>query len=72
MSSKLSIKQQSMLTYFVDAAEAAPTKINQLCRLTLSSKMNYSEEFSHIVESFMDSTPDEVKQKCQELLKKLA
>ncbi len=71
MKSHLTIKQKSLLFSFLDTAEAAPSKINQLCRITLSSKLNTNSDFSKMVEDFMDCKPSEVKQKCQEISKKL-
>jgi hypothetical protein len=69
---KLNIKQKSILWYFIDAAEATgPSKINQLCRLTLSSKLNIGEEFPKIVESFLDCNASQIKEKCENFKKQL-
>lgn len=69
--SALNAKQKSILFYFIDAAQVAPEKVNHLVRITLTSKLNTSVEFSNIVEGFMDCNPTQVKQKCQEILDKI-
>ena len=51
-------------------ALAAPDKINQLCRITLSSKLNTGPEFHILIESFMDCNSNQIKEKCNFLHKK--
>lgn len=71
MKSNLSVKQKSLILYFIDMALAAPNKINQLCRITLSSKLNTGPEFHEIIESFMDCNSEQIEEKCRYLNKKL-
>lgn len=72
MKSNLSIKQKSLIFYFIDMALAAPNKINQLVRITLSSKLNTGSEFHELIEGFMDCAPGQVEDKCKFLSKKLS
>lgn len=69
---KLNVKQKSILWYFIDSAPlAGAAKINQLCRLALSSKLNIGDEFPKIIESFLDNNAQEIQEKCEKIKKDL-
>lgn len=72
MKTTLTVKQKSILVYFVDSAQdAGPDKINQLCRLALSSKLNVGTEFPSIIESFMDCNSAQIKERCENIRKRI-
>lgn len=68
----LTIKQKSILWSFVESAlELGPKKINQLCRITLSSRFNVGEEFPFIIEGFMDCNAAQIIEQSEKLKKKI-